>query len=102
MADILFASLLIYFTGTLGSELYLLYVLLAFKGVFYYPLWHPLLSPLYLVAPLYALVLYYDSRSLFFLTDRYFLTRYLLLFGVVLAVTYLGWLIGVGKSGLCN
>jgi signal transduction histidine kinase len=92
VADILFASLLIYFTGTLGSELYLLYVLLAFKAVFYYPLWRPLLTPLYLVAPFYVLVLYYDSRSLFFLTDRDFLMRYLLLFGVMLAVTYLGWL----------
>jgi len=93
LADILFSSVLIYFTGAIGSELYLLYCLLALKGVIYYPVWHELLVPLYLSGPLYISVLYYNSRSVFFLTDRGFLFRYLLLFGVVLTATYLAWLI---------
>ncbi len=93
LADIFFATVLIYFTGAVGSEFYLLYCLLATKGVLYYPVWRPLLLPLYLSGPAYILVLYYSSRSFFFLTDRLFLIRYGLLLAVVLAVTYLGWLL---------
>jgi signal transduction histidine kinase len=92
LSDSLFASLLIYFTGGLGSELYLLYCLLAIKAIIYCPLWIWILVGVYLCGPLYVLALYYRSSSLYFLSDRQFMVRYALLFLTAMLTTYLGWI----------
>ena len=92
VADIFFGSVMVYLSGGVGSEFYLLYGLFALKAAIYYPLGRHLVLPLYLIGPLYAFVLYYSSSSFFFLTDPSFLVRYALLLAVVLGATYVGWL----------
>lgn len=91
--DILFASFLIYHSGGVESEFYLLYCVLAFKAAIYYPvLPRVLILPLFF-GPLYIFVLWLRVERLNFLLDRGFLVRYALLFAVVLVGTYTAWLI---------
>ncbi|NLS77000.1 MAG: GAF domain-containing protein [Chloroflexi bacterium] len=92
VADIFFGSVMIYLSGGVSSEFYLLYALFALKAALYYPLGRYLVLPLYLIGPLYAFVLYYSSSSFYFLTDAGFLVRYALLLGIVLGASYVGWL----------
>jgi signal transduction histidine kinase len=91
VADLLFASLLIYHTGGLVSQLFLLYCLLPFKATIYYPYAHPVIFVSFLVFPLYAATLYLSTGTLVFLSDVTFLSRYGLLFLVVLGGIYTAW-----------
>jgi len=90
--DIAFASLVIYYSGGLSSEMFLLYALLALKSAIYYPAWHEILVFPFALGPLYVLVLRLSVGGWYFVTETFFLLRYVLLFGVVVAATYLGWL----------
>jgi len=90
--DIAFASQVIYYSGGVSSDTYLLYALLACKSAIYYPAWHEVLALLFAIGPLYVLVLRLSVDSWYFLTENFFLMRYTLLLAVVLAVVYLGWL----------
>jgi signal transduction histidine kinase len=91
-ADIVFASLVVYYSGGPSSDFYLLYALLAMKGSIYYPLWHEIMVVPFVTGPVYVLVLYLSLGSWLFLLERPFQERYLLLLGAVLASLYLGWL----------
>lgn len=99
-ADLFLATVLVYFTGGVGSELYLLYCLLAFKSILYYALWPPLIIPAYAAGPLYALALYNSTSSFYFLLDSNFVIRYGLLFGTMLLATYLGWVLRTKQQWL--
>jgi PAS domain S-box-containing protein len=90
--DIAFASQIIHYGGGVSTDLHFLYVLLALKGVIYYPLWRDVLVFPFLMGPLYAIVLRLSLGSWYFLTESFFLHRYALLATMVLATLYLGWL----------
>jgi two-component system phosphate regulon sensor histidine kinase PhoR len=89
--DLLFASFLIYHTGGLVSQLYLLYSLLIFKAAIYYPYVHPIFFVPFLIFPFYILTLYVGTGTLVFLQDRLFVSRYALLLLVILAGLYTAW-----------
>ncbi|MCZ7568515.1 MAG: ATP-binding protein [Ardenticatenaceae bacterium] len=91
--DILFASFLIYHSGGVESEFYLLYCVLAFKAAIYYPVLPWVVFLPFFFGPLYVFVLWLRVERLNFLLDRGFLVRYALLFAVVLVGTYTAWLI---------
>jgi len=91
-SDIAFASQVIYYSGGISSDMYLLYALLALKSAIYYPVWHEVLVFPFALGPLYVLVLRFSVGSWYFLTESFFLLRYVLLLAMVLAATYLGWL----------
>ena len=91
-ADVVFASLVVYYSGGPSSDLYLLFALLAMKGSIYYPLWHEIMVVPFVTGPVYVLVLYIALGSWLFLLERPFQERYILLLGAVLASLYLGWL----------
>jgi two-component system phosphate regulon sensor histidine kinase PhoR len=89
--DLLFASFLIYHTGGLVSQLYLLYCLLIFKAAIYYPYVHPIIFVPFLIFPLYIFTLYLSTGTLVFLQDRLFVSRYSLFLLVILAGMYTAW-----------
>lgn len=90
-ADIAFASLVIYYSNAVASELYFLYALLALKSILYYPLWHEILLFPVILGPLYAALLRVSTDTWSFLTAPLFLQRYALLLCSVLAAFYLSW-----------
>jgi signal transduction histidine kinase len=90
--DITFASLVIYHSGGVSSEMYLLYALLALKSTVYYPFWPEVLVFPFALGPLYVLVLRLSAGSWYFLTELSFVLRYAVLLAMVLAAMYLGWL----------
>ena len=90
--DIAFISLIIFYGGGISSDLLLLYFLWALKSVVIYPAWHDVLVFPFLMGPLYAVLLRLSLGGWYFLTNSFFLNRYALLVGTVLAVLYLGWL----------
>jgi len=92
LSDLAFASQVIYYSGGVSSDMYLLYALLALKGTLYYPLWPESLGFSFALGPLYVLVLRLSAGSWYFLTEMSFLARYALLLAVVLGCTYLGWI----------
>ncbi|MBC7262797.1 MAG: GAF domain-containing protein [Chloroflexi bacterium] len=96
--DIAFVSLVIYFSGGVSSEAFLMYGLLAIKGALYYPAWHSAVLISLFLAPLYVLVLYLAAGSVYFLTDTDFWLRYALLFAGVLGGIYLGWVLEERQS----
>jgi len=91
-SDIAFSSLVLYYSGGVSSEMYLLYALLALRSSIYYPAWHEVLILPFALCPLYVLVLRVAAGSWYFLLETSFLLRYVLLFAVVLTAVYLGWL----------
>jgi len=91
-SDLAFASVVIYYSGSLRSEMFLLYALLAFKSAIYYPAWHEILLFPLTLGPLHVLTLRLSVGSWYFLTEETFLLRHMLLLAVVMAVVYLGWL----------
>jgi len=91
-SDIAFASQVIYYSGGVSSEMYLLYALLALKSAFYYPFWSEVLAFPFALGPLYVLVLRLSVDSWYFLAEASFLLRYAVLLAVVLVAMYLGWL----------
>jgi PAS domain S-box-containing protein len=91
-SDIAFASQVIYYSGSVSSEMYLLYALLALKSAIYYPFWPEVLVFPFTLGPFYVLVLRLSVGSWYFLTETPFLLRYSVLLAVVLAAVYLGWL----------
>jgi NtrC-family two-component system sensor histidine kinase KinB len=91
-SDIAFASLVIYYGTDLSNEVYLLYALLALESAIYYPVWPDVVILPIIQGPLYALVLRLSLGSWYFLASSTFWLRYGVLFGVVLATLYLGWL----------
>ncbi|MDW8316816.1 MAG: ATP-binding protein [Anaerolineae bacterium] len=91
--DALYVTALITTTGGLSSPLYLLYLLLALKSLLYVPdvegiVWLP-----FAFGPLYVLALWLAHGSLGFLADLFFLTRYLLLLGLIVGITLFTWLL---------
>lgn len=92
LSDIVFASQVIYHSGGVSSDMYLLYALLALKGTIYYPLWPEAVAFGFALGPLYVLVLRLSVGSWYFLTEVSFLVRYGVLLAVVLGTMYLGWL----------
>jgi len=91
-ADYAYASYIILHTGGLASDSYLLYCLLSFKAAFYYRYFPSVIYVPFLSGILYVLTLYVALNSLFFLGDRAFLMRYLLIFGIMAGSMGLGWL----------
>lgn len=91
LADLLFASLLIYHTGGLLSQLFLLYCLLPFKAALYYPYISNIIYFSFLIFPFYAGTLYLDTGTLFFLSETLFLHRYTLLLLTIFAGMYTAW-----------
>lgn len=91
ITDLLFASLLIYHTGGLVSQMFLLYCLLVFKAAIYYPYVHPIISVPFLIFPLYVATLFLSTGTIVFLQDRMFISRYILLLVVILAGLYTAW-----------
>ncbi len=89
--DLVFGSFLIYHTGGLVSQLYLLYCLLIFKAAIYYPYVHPIIFVPFLIFPLYIFTLYLGTGTLVFLQDQLFASRYALLLLVILAGMYTAW-----------
>ena len=92
ITDVAFVSFLVYYTGGIGSDMYLLYCLLVFKAAVYYPYLHSIIFIAFLFCPLYVYVLYLGSHSLFFLLEKVFLLRYVLLIGAVFIGMYTAWL----------
>jgi PAS domain S-box-containing protein len=92
LSDIAFASQVIYYSGGVSSDMYLLYALLALKNTIYYPLWPESLGFSLALGPLYVLVLRLSAGSWYFLTEMSFLARYAVLLAIVLGCMYLGWL----------
>lgn len=92
VADVVFVSFLIYHTGGVGSDLYLLYALLVFKCALYYAFARMAVYVSFLLFPLYTLVLYLSSGSFYFLREKVFLVRYSLLTLVVFVGIYTAWL----------
>lgn len=92
LADALFTCFLIYQDAGLSSEFYLLFCFLPFKTAVYYVAARQTIIIPYFFGPLYVLTLYLRVESLYFLLDREFLLRYLLLFAVVLVATYTAWM----------
>jgi len=92
ITDVVFASFLVYHTGGIGSDMYLLYCLLVFKAAVYYPYLHSIIFIAFLFCPLYVYVLYLGSHGLFFLREKVFLFRYFLLIGAVFIGMYTAWL----------
>lgn len=91
-ADFAFASLSIYYSDAVVSELYFLYALLALKSILYYPAWQEVLIFPFASGFLYAILLRLSLQTWSFLTEPLFLQRYVLLLGSVLVAVYLGWL----------
>ncbi len=91
VADLLYASFLVYYTGGLVSQLYLFYCLLAFKAAIYYPYVHSIIFVPFLIFPLYIATLYLDTGTLVFFQDRLFATRYALLLIFIFAGMYTAW-----------
>jgi two-component system phosphate regulon sensor histidine kinase PhoR len=92
ITDVVFVSFLVYYTGGIGSDMYLLYCLLVFKAAVYYPYLRSMIFIAFLFCPLYVYVLYLGFHSLFFLLEKVFLFRYLLLIGTVCIGMYTAWL----------
>jgi signal transduction histidine kinase len=92
LSDIAFATQVVYYSGGVSSDMYLLYALLALKGIIYYPLWPESLGFSFALGPLYVLVLRLSIGSWYFLTEMPFLARYAVLLAMVLGTIYLGWL----------
>lgn len=90
--DIVFASQVIYYSGGVSSEMYLLYALLALRSAIYYPFWPEVLAFPLALGFFYVLVLRFSVGSWYFLTTTSFLLRYAVLLAVVLLALYLGWL----------
>jgi PAS domain S-box-containing protein len=93
ITDVVFVSFLVYHTGGISSDVYLLYCLLVFKAAVYYPYIHSIIFLAFLFCPLYVYVLYLSSSSFFFLREGMFLLRYFLLMVAVLVGMYTAWLI---------
>ncbi|HHH41459.1 MAG TPA: PAS domain-containing protein [Chloroflexi bacterium] len=91
VADFLFASLLIYYTGGISSPVYLLYGFLSIKAAIFYPYTHPLIFIPIFTFPIYLATLFLQTGTLVFLTEQLFLWRYTLLLLVILAVLYTAW-----------
>jgi len=90
-SDLAFASLVMYYSGDLRREMFILHALLAYKSAIYYPAWHEILVFPFALGPLHVLTLRLSVGNWYFLTQESFLVRYVLLFAVVLVVVYLGW-----------
>jgi signal transduction histidine kinase len=93
LIDVLYVTALIATSGGLATPLYLLYLLLALKSLLYVPdvggvVWLP-----FTFGPLYVLALWlaHGRASVAFLADPLFLTRYLLLLGLILGITVVTW-----------
>jgi len=91
LLDIALAALIIYVSGPASDSLFLL-VLLAFKSVLYYPLWHDVFLFTLALGPLALAILRLNLQSWNFVADPFVLRRYLLLLSAVLASLYLSWL----------
>ena len=91
VVDLLFVSFIIYHTGGLVSQFFLLYCLLVFKAAIYYPYVHAIFLVPFLIFPLYMATLFLDTRTLVFLTEQPFVPRYILLFAVILTGLYTAW-----------
>lgn len=92
-ADLIFVAILIYLTGGISSDLYLLYVPLALKAAVYYSTYRPIILSSYLIGPLYALACRQAAGGWYFLLDTTFYPRYVLLFGLLFTSTYVAWLL---------
>ncbi|MDH7489180.1 MAG: ATP-binding protein [Anaerolineae bacterium] len=93
IVDSLAVLFLIPYSGGVGSELYLLYFVLAVKVALCYPFVHWLIFLPFLYGPLYILSVYLQIQSLLFLLSPAFVLRYLILFAMVLAALYVAWLL---------
>jgi PAS domain S-box-containing protein len=93
IADSLMVLFLIPYSGGGGSELYLLYFVLAAKVALCYPFVHWLIFLPFLYGPLYILGVYLQIQSLLFLLSPSFVLRYLILFAMVVAALYVAWLL---------
>lgn len=93
LLDVAATSLLVYESGGLESDLYLLFVLLAFRAAILAPAQPRLLFLPFAFGPLYVALLWLRLERLSFLLDSGFLVRYGLLFAAVAAATYVGWMI---------
>ena len=92
VTDVIFISFLVYHTGGMSSDMYLLYCLLVFKAAIYYPYAHIIIIISFLFCPLYIYVLYLGSYSLFFMRERIFWFRYVLLTATIFVGMYTAWL----------
>jgi len=90
--DLLFVTFLVYATGGLTSDLYVLFGPLALKAAVYYPVLPVLLVLSYLIAPLYAAALRLSAGGWWFLLDPAFLPRYVMLFALMFTAMYMAWL----------
>jgi len=91
LADTALTTLLIYLTGGIGSEWYLLYGLIAVKAAIYFTAVPVTLLVSFLGGPAYFAVLALHSRGFLFLLDNAFLWRYLLLWALIGASSLLAW-----------
>ena len=91
IADLLFASLLIYLTGGQGSQLFLLYCLLPFKAAIYAPYAQRIMFASFLIFPFYITTLWLYTGTLAFLLGEPFVPRYALLFSIILGGMYTSW-----------
>jgi len=92
VSDLVYVAFLVSATGGLTSDVYILYTPLALKAAVYYPILPPILLISYLIAPLYAIGLRLSAGSWYFLLDRSFLPRYVLLFSIMFTAVYMAWL----------
>jgi signal transduction histidine kinase len=89
VVDLLFASILIHYTGGYLSQLFLLYCLLPFKAAIYSPYVRRIIFVPLLIFPLYIVTLWLGSGTLVFIRDEEFISRYFLLLPIVLAGMYM-------------
>jgi signal transduction histidine kinase len=92
VVDLIFASFLVYYTGGLLSQLYLLYCLLPFKAAVYSPYVQRIIFVSFLIFPLHIFTLWLSTGgTIAFLFDEAFLARYALMLSVVFAGMYTAW-----------
>lgn len=91
VVDLLFASLIVYFTGGLVSQLFFLYCLLPFRAAVYAPYVQRIIFVSFLIFPLYIVTLWLDTGTLVFVLNEPFLSRYALLLSIIFACMYTAW-----------
>jgi signal transduction histidine kinase len=98
--DHLYAAALIALTGGFRSEFYLFLGILAIKSAVFYPYLRQMALISFSSGLLWIAASYLTGRSLFFLADRGFVLRYLLLFVWVVGCLLLGWLMELRQRSI--
>lgn len=93
LIDSMMVLFLLPYTGGAGSEIYLLFFVLAIKAALSYPFFPGMCYLPFFYGPFYILGVYLQVESLLFLLSPGFVLRYLILFAMAVASLYVAWLV---------